>query len=263
MEPISEESRLFDELLTLGRTLRGPEGCPWDRAQSFETMRRYLLEEAYEVLEAIDSGDRGKLSEELGDLLFIVLFYLILAEDEKSFRTSEVIGQTISKMRRRHPHVFGARDARNEQEAFLSWESAKRREKWSREEGSILDGIPISLPALTKARRIQERASAVGFDWQEVTGALSKLEEEIAEFKAALKEGRSEPVHAELGDVLFSLVNVARLLGDDPEAALERTNAKFRRRFVQIEKQIAQSPRPLSLEEMDKLWDRIKENEEL
>jgi tetrapyrrole methylase family protein/MazG family protein len=165
-------------------------------------------------------------------------------------------------MRRRHPHVFDEKTADTEQEAFLSWESTKRKEKWSKEEGSILDGIPKALPALTKARRMQERASSVGFDWQEVPGAMEKLEEEIAEFKEALDQGSSERAHSEMGDVLFSLVNVARLMEDDAEAALEHTNAKFYRRFSRIEKQIAQSPHPMSLEEMDKLWDEVKRQED-
>lgn len=262
MTATSDEARRFDELLTLARTLRGEGGCPWDRAQTFQTMRRYLLEEAHEVLEAVDSRDPARMAEELGDLLFLVLFYLILGEEQDAFRPSEVLEGTIAKMTRRHPHVFGPRSADNEHEAFLSWESAKRREKWSRKEGSVLDGIPNALPALTKARRMQERASAVGFDWESVQGPLQKLEEEIAEFRRALDRGRPERVDAELGDVLFSLVNVARLLNRDPEAALESSNAKFRRRFSEIEKQIAQSPERLTLEEMDRLWDQVKRSEE-
>jgi MazG family protein len=262
MPPMSEDARRFDELLTLARTLRGPGGCPWDRAQDFSTMRRYLLEEAYELLEAIDRGDRDPLAEELGDLLFIVLFYLVLAEELDLFGPAAVLQGTIAKMRRRHPHVFASANAGNEQEAFLSWESAKREEKWAGEKGSILDGIPKALPALTKARRIQERVSAVGFDWKEASGAVAKLEEEMAELQAAVTRGSGSEVEDEIGDVLFSLVNVARLLGHDPEAALERTNAKFRRRFAGIERQIAQSSHPLSLEEMDRLWDEIKRSEE-
>ncbi|MCK4547027.1 MAG: nucleoside triphosphate pyrophosphohydrolase [Candidatus Eisenbacteria sp.] len=258
---MSEDARKFDELLDLTRTLRGPGGCPWDRAQDFQTMRRYLLEEAYELLEAIDSHDRDGMLDELGDLLFIVLFYLVLAEEKGDFHPSDVIANTIAKMRRRHPHVFDSTTACNEREAFLSWESAKRKEKWARDGGSILDGLPSALPALTKARRLQERASSVGFDWKVVSGALSKLEEELGEFRTALAMETPEQIHAELGDVLFSLVNVARLLGLDPEAALQGTNAKFRRRFSHIEKHLAQSPHPLTLEEMDKIWDEVKRDE--
>ncbi len=262
MTPTNDETRLFAELIALTRTLRSPEGCPWDRAQDLQSMRKYVMEEAYELLEAIDSGDRAQLLEELGDLFFIVLFLLVLADDGDLFRPSEVLVNTIAKMKRRHPHVFASAEADNEQDAFLSWESVKRKEKWKDAKGSILDGIPRTLPALTKARRIQERVSAVGFDWKEAGGALRKLEEEMEEFKAALEEQSSAGTHAEIGDVLFSLVNVARLLGKDPEAALEQTNAKFRRRFSEIEKHMAESPHPLSLEEMDRLWDEVKRKEE-
>ena len=153
-------------------------------------------------------------------------------------------------------------DAGTEEEAFLSWESVKREEKWTENNRSILDGIPRTLPALTKARRIQERVSAVGFDWKETGGALRKLDEEMEEFKTALEEQSSAHTQDEIGDVLFSLVNVARLLGQDPEAALERTNAKFRRRFSKIEKHMVKSSGPLSLEEMDKLWEEVKRKEE-
>jgi len=262
MDDARDETERFQELVDLARTLRAEGGCPWDRAQTFESMRRYLLEETHEVLESVDDEDHDQLREELGDLLFLVLFYLILAEERGLFRPTQVLEGTIAKMRRRHPHVFGDRGARDEEEAFLSWESAKRQEKYANDAGSILDGIPRTLPALTKARRMQERAGALGFDWEDVSGPLEKLEEEMAEFRGALREGQRDLSEAELGDVLFSLVNVARLLDYDPEACLERTNAKFRRRFAQIENQIAQSPRPPTLDEMDRLWDEVKRRED-
>ncbi len=240
--------------------LRAPDGCPWDQAQTHASLRSQLLEETYEVLEALDSSDPQRLKEELGDLLLQIVFHQQIAMEEGEFRPPEVIGHLVDKLIRRHPHVFGEAKVEGAEEVLRNWEAIKRRERESSSEGegSILDGVAPSLPALARAQALQERAARVGFDWQDVAGVVRKVEEELAEFRAAETARDQE---GEIGDLLFSLVNLARWLGVDAESALREANAQFVARFKAIEARAAEQGRALtdySLEELDAFWEAAK-----
>jgi tetrapyrrole methylase family protein/MazG family protein len=251
----------FGELLAVMARLRGEGGCPWDREQTRESLRPFLIEEAYEVLEALD-GEPSRLMEELGDLLFQVVFHSQIAHERGEFSMAELLTALIDKMVRRHPHVFGDRRIGTATEALAQWEAIKQAEGGERR--SALHGIPRSLPGLLRAQRIQHRASRVGFDWQEPVAALEKVHEEVAELAAALRAGDAEAIGAELGDLLFSVVNVARLAGTDPEAALQRAVERFRARFQRMEDAADESGRELralTLEEMERLWLEAKSQE--
>ena len=227
----------FSELVAIMARLRGPAGCPWDRQQTHVTLKPYLLEETYEALEAIDAADDAELCKELGDVLLQVVFHAQVAAEEGRFDI-EAVGQAIvDKLIRRHPHVFGDASADEADEVLLRWEQIKKQER--REQGdsapSLLEGIPKHLPALMRAHRIQARVAQQGFDWDEVDGALDKVEEEFAEVRKAWETGRAAAVEEEFGDLLFSLVNASRFLKVDPEQALRRAVAKFERRFRALE----------------------------
>jgi tetrapyrrole methylase family protein/MazG family protein len=247
--------------------LRGEGGCPWDREQSHQSLKRYLIEEAYEVLEAIDSGDMHKLCEELGDLLLQVVFHARLAEETGDFTLADCLEAICAKMRRRHPHVFGTAILNTAGEVLARWDQIKAAEKKSNgeEEPSVLS-VPRGLPALMKALKIQEQAARVGFDWSDVTGVWAKVEEELEELRDAVAGEKHRKQAAEMGDVLFALVNLARWLGVEPEAALQAAVAKFMQRFQYIERRARQKGldvEGLSLAEMDALWEeakKIKEN---
>lgn len=259
METAKKDEQGFTGLVSIMERLRSPEGCPWDRQQSMESLRTYLVEEVYEVIEAIDSGDGEALKEELGDLLFHILFLSHIAKEEKKFDIWAVIDRISNKMVSRHPHVFGEMDVSSPGEVEKNWFDLKEKEKTHRK--SILDGIPHHLPALLRAYRITERASRVGFDWQKPDDVLGKLDEEIDELNQALSGGHQEKIEAEVGDILFVLVNLARLTGSNPEEALRRTTQKFIRRFHHIEVTLERSHKTLkeaSLEEMDRLWEQAK-----
>ena len=231
--------------------------CPWDRKQTHESIRPYLIEEAYEVAEAIGSGDDGELKEELGDLLLQVVFHARMAEERGAFSVGDVVKGLVEKLVRRHPHVFGEVEVEDAEEVLERWEEIKKKE--GRE--SLLDGVPRSLPALLRARRVQEKASKVGFDWERAEGALGKLGEELGELEDAMRSGDRVRAEEELGDLLFSVVNLSRFLGLDPEWALHKAVDKFVARFKKVEEELAErgkDPREATLEEMDRIWDETK-----
>jgi tetrapyrrole methylase family protein/MazG family protein len=246
----------FLDLLSVMTRLRGKDGCPWDREQTRESLRPFLVEETHEVLDALESGDRDRLREELGDLLFQVIFHAELAREQGDFSMEDVLEALVEKMVRRHPHVFADRPVGSAAEALAQWEAIKRAER-SEARQSALDGIPRSLPGLLRAQRVQHRASRVGFDWPDAAGAIEKVSEEVAEVVAALGSGSPGEVRAEIGDLLFAVVNVARLAGADPEAALQGAVDRFQRRFQHMEGAALLAERELAsmtLQEMEDLW---------
>jgi tetrapyrrole methylase family protein/MazG family protein/ATP diphosphatase len=247
--------------------LLGPEGCPWDREQSLETLRKYVLEEACEVIDAIDSRDRSALREELGDLLLQVVFQAELARREGSFAIDDVVEGIVEKLVRRHPHVFGDLSATDADEVLRNWEKLKAREKGQR---GVLGGVPRSMPALTRAQRIGEKVSRVGFDWEDARGSRAKVAEEVAELDRAIERGEAGAIEDEMGDVLFALVNLSRHLGLDAEGALRRTIDKFTIRFTHVEKRVREEhggwgdagdgERHLPLEILNGYWEEAKQS---
>jgi ATP diphosphatase len=256
----------LQKLVDLVARLRAPDGCPWDREQAVGDVRAYLLEEAHEVAGAIDSGDWGELAEELGDLLFQVAFLGRLGEEAGAFRLAEVVDGVHRKMVERHPHVFGTETLTDAESVRQAWERRKLRQNPGK--SSLLAGVQASLPALLAAYRLTQKASGVGFDWPDAAAVLAKVEEETAELKEALAapagpSPHKEAVREELGDLLFTLANLARKLDLDPEAALAAANLKFRRRFQAVESGLAErgkSPAEATLAEMDELWEKAKES---
>jgi tetrapyrrole methylase family protein/MazG family protein/ATP diphosphatase len=249
--------------------LREPEGCPWDREQDYETLRSYLIEECYEVADALDRSDRAALREELGDLLFQIVFLSRLAKEQGEFVAADVVRGIAEKMIRRHPHVFGDETAETPAEVLRNWEEIKRREKGQDRassgaqaaEPSVLDGVPIALPALLKAQRLGTKASRVGFDWERPTDVLVKIHEELGELREAVEQEDRAGVREELGDLLFSLVMLARKLDVDPEGALEQTNLKFIRRFSWIEGELRKDAKRVDEEDaerLEQLWNASK-----
>lgn len=243
-------------------------GCPWDVEQDFATIAPYTIEEAYEVADAIERDDMDALREELGDLLFQVIFHARMAEEDGLFDFDAVADELAAKMIRRHPHVFGSAEIRDAEQQTEAWEAHKARERQSKpgDDASALANVPVGLPALTRAQKIQKRASRVGFDWGDAAPALDKVAEEVKELRAELAAVKPAPDRAEeeLGDLLFAVVNVARLAGADAETALRRATAKFERRFRQVEDMLAargKTPDQSTLAEMDALWDEAKRAE--
>jgi tetrapyrrole methylase family protein / MazG family protein len=258
------EGSLFDQLVEIMATLRSPAGCPWDRAQNTTSLKPYLLEEAYEVLEAIEEGTPHKLKDELGDLLFQVIFHAQLAHERGDFDINDILAGTIAKMTRRHPHVFGSAAASTPKEALQNWEEIKRQEKAEAQDTSVLDGVPRQLPSLLRAQRLQEKAARVGFDWPEIEQVWRKLSEELQELRAAMDRRNRLQVEGELGDVLFVLVNLARWLEINPDEALHHTSQKFIKRFQFIERELSRqgkTPKQSTLAEMDALWEQAKRQE--
>jgi nucleoside triphosphate diphosphatase len=260
-------SRDISRLIEIMAALRTPEtGCPWDLAQNFATIAPYTLEEAYEVADAIARGDLGDLEDELGDLLLQVVFHARMAQEQGAFEFGDVVLAITTKLIRRHPHVFGAERAADPQSVKGRWEEIKAQEKAERgrmDEGGALAGVPIALPALTRALKLQAKASRVGFDWNDPHAVLKKIREEADEIEAALAGGESAKADAaaEVGDLLFAAVNLARHLDVDPEAVLRLTNQKFERRFAAIEHALAaqgRKPQEATLAEMDALWEEAK-----
>jgi len=249
----------FEKLVEIMSALRGEKGCPWDKEQTRESLKPFLVEETYEVLEAIDERNPEKIKEELGDLLFQIVFHCQLAKERHEFDINDVIRKISEKMTGRHPHVFGEAQYETSEEVLRQWEERKKEEGKGRE--SILEGIPKELPSLLRAHRIQARAARVGFDWARVEDVLKKLDEELGEFRKALEKKDQEETEDELGDVFFVLVNISRFVSVNPEDALRKTISKFISRFRYIEMKASESGRVLSemsLEEMDALWNEAK-----
>jgi MazG family protein len=248
--------------------LRAPGGCPWDREQTFDTIKPFLLEETYEVMDAIDARDWPELTGELGDLLLQSVFFSQMAAEQSLFSIADALDAINEKLIRRHPHVFGAQTAETAGDVRRIWGEVKAEEKKQKGEhrGGLLDSVPRALPALVEAQQLTSRAAHVGFDWDNAEQVLEKLHEELAEFDAARRrvlqeEAAQEELEGELGDMLFVLVNLARFVKVDPEQALRKTNAKFRRRFGHIERRLGEqgkSPEEATLAEMDALWEESK-----
>ncbi len=254
----------LDPLVEVMARLRGKGGCPWDREQDHRSLRKYLLEEAYELIEALDRQDMYNICEELGDLLLQIVFHSQIASEQGHFNINEVVNAITEKLIRRHPHVFGGARAETSAEVIVSWAAIKEKEKPGNGKKGILDGIPGSFPALMRAQKMQSRASGAGFDWPDYKGALDKVYEELREIQEAIKSGGSEQRENEIGDALFAVVNLARLLKIDAEVALTKTANKFLDRFRYIEEKAALSGRELAqcnLEQMDTWWEEIKKVE--
>jgi len=276
----------FAKLAAVMARLRAPGGCPWDREQTHSTLRTYLIEEAYEVLDALDSRDDSKFAEELGDLLLQVLFHAQIAAEQRRFSINDVIREIHDKMIRRHPHVFGNVKAKTSAEVLRNWELLKKQERQSKSEvapassrqaksaptrhsdsegGSLLDGVPHTIPALLEAFQLTRKAARIGFDWDNVEGIFDKLLEESTELREVLRKKESpDRIESELGDILFVAVNLSRFLNVDPEIALHKASAKFTRRFHEMEKiareqgtTLAEIPRP----QLESLWDQSKQGE--
>lgn len=249
----------LNRLIEIMQRLRGPNGCPWDKEQTQETLKPYLIEEAYEVIDAIDSKNDKDITDELGDVLLQVVFHAQIASEEDRFTFDDVAKSIADKLVRRHPHVFGDVEAETPDQVIQNWEAIKREEKKGQnQDDSILSGVPRHLPALLRATQIQKKAAKVGFDWEKAEEVLDKVEEEMQELRNATTQQEKQD---EFGDVLFSLVNLSRFLKIDPEDALTQTIAKFQSRFAFIEKELkeaGQTPQETSLEEMDTLWEKAK-----
>lgn len=249
-------------LINLMKILRSDKGCPWDREQTFATIAPYTIEEAYEVREAITNQDMTSLKEELGDLLFQVIFHAQMADEEKAFNFEDVCDALSMKMVRRHPHVFGSGDNRTSEEQTQSWERMKAEERKAKTENSgVLDGLALALPALMRAEKLQKRAARVGFDWPDLEGVVDKIAEEAREVADAMKSENADHIEEEVGDLLFAVTNLARRLDVDSEKALRRTNDKFIKRFSYIETKAREENRDIvdmNLEEMEKYWQEAK-----
>jgi len=243
--------------------LRAPGGCPWDREQTFDTIKPYTLEETYEVLDAIDKRDWHELAEELGDLMLQCVFYAQMASEEGRFNISDSLDHINEKLVRRHPHVFGDATAQTPDDVKKRWDEIKAEEKFAKQEAPklLLDRVPRSQPALVEAAQISAKAAGVGFDWENIDQVFDKLDEEVRELHAERAGGTQEDIENEIGDLLFVIVNLARFLKIDPEQALRKTNAKFRRRFAHIERSLAERGRKLTesdIREMESLWIEAK-----
>jgi tetrapyrrole methylase family protein/MazG family protein len=267
----------FEKLIAVQARLRAPNGCPWDREQTHQSLRTYLIEEAYEVVEALESGSDAKFAEEMGDLLLQIVFHSQIAREEGRFTVAEVIREIHDKMIRRHPHVFGKTRAKDSAEVLRNWEQIKAEERRSGsvksdskseenvpKETSLLDGVSRALPATLEGFQLTRKASRIGFDWEDANGVFEKMQEEIEELKKALKETDPLKTEEELGDLLFAAVNLSRFLKIDPEIALKKANAKFSRRFREMERLARKNGREfkdLPREEMEALWNASKKAE--
>jgi MazG family protein len=272
--PLAEQNgQTFPRLVELMQRLLAPDGCPWDRKQTFSTLRKYVLEEACEVIDAIDGGDRTELRGELGDLLLQVVFQAELGRTEGAFGPDDVIASICEKLVRRHPHVFSDLSVADADEVLRNWEAIKLQERagTAKAKESMLSGVPRSLPALVRAQRIGEKVQRVGFDWPNTEGSRAKVNEEIRELDEAIASGDSKAIEAELGDVIFALVNLARHVNVDAEGALRRTIDKFGARFAHVEERVREEHggfpdtskglAPLPLEVLDRYWEQAKQSD--
>jgi MazG family protein len=267
----------FEKLVAVQKRLRAPQGCPWDREQTHATLRPYLIEEAYEVIDALDSADDAKFAEEMGDLLLQVVFHSEIAHEQERFSVADVLREIHDKMVRRHPHVFGDARAKNSAEVLQNWERIKATErrdkdvsskhgalKAEQKPASLLDGVSRGLPAMLQGLQLTRKAARAGFDWADADSVFEKLREEMAEVRHALAEKDSKKAEEELGDLLFAAVNLARFVQVDPEIALKKANGKFQRRFMEMEKAARQSGRSfdgMPREAKESLWDAVKHGE--
>jgi len=258
---LQETGQAFEALMRLIRDLRSENGCPWDKKQTPQTFHPYILEEYHEMVHALNEGASADIADEMGDLLFLVLFVAYMFEQEGLTTLPEIMHGVVTKMVRRHPHVFGEAEVRNAQDVIDNWARIKASEENIQQRESMLDGIPRSLPALNRAQKLARRAAKTGFDWTRAEEVFAKIDEELAELREAVASGSPEHVREELGDLLFVITNAARHLEVNSEAALNETSDKFERRFRYIEAQLRAKGRPLdqaTLEEMDALWDEAK-----
>jgi tetrapyrrole methylase family protein / MazG family protein len=272
-EPRLTAGEWFEKLAAVQGRLRAPDGCPWDREQTHASLRTYLIEEAYEVLEALDSGDDTKFAEEMGDLLLQIVFHSQIAKEEGRFTVADVIREVHDKMVRRHPHVFGKKRAKDSAEVLKNWEQIKKEERSAAKQkngdgskkagksGSLMDGVSRALPAALEGFQLTRRAARIGFDWTNIEGVIEKMNEEAEELRQALDTGGREKMEEEMGDLLFAAVNLARFLQIDPEIALKKANAKFSGRFRRMEELAEESGKTLakvSRERMEEFWETAK-----
>lgn len=258
------QTKPIDRLLEIMRQLRGPGGCPWDREQTLDSLKSNLVEETYEVIDAIESGDRAELRGELGDLLLQVVFQAQICDEAGQFNFDDVVNGIADKLVRRHPHVFGDVQAATSGEVLQNWEKIKKTEKGGETPRSLVEGIPRHLPALAKAHLVQKRVARAGFEWDEVGGVVDKLDEELAEVKEAMAQKDASAIREELGDLMFSVVNLSRYLGHEPEEILNENIAKFMRRFQSLETRLHTEGREIekcSLAELDAVWNAVKADE--
>ena len=255
-------STAFKKLTEIVDTLMGENGCPWDKVQTRESLKPYLVEEAYETLEALDNNNPEEIKEELGDLLYQVLFHAKISENKNEFNITDVVESISHKMVHRHPHVFKEENLETPEEVVTQWEEIKSKEKGKANRKSVLDGIPPHLPGLLRAQKLQKKAAKQGFDWDKIDDVFDKLDEEVAEFKEAILSGKETDMTSELGDIIFVLVNIAKFKKIDAEEALRATNNKFIKRFQYIEGEVTKRGKTLketSLEELEKYWQEAKD----
>jgi len=256
----------FKDLVKIMETLRSKDGCPWDNEQTHDSLKSCLIEEVYEIVDAVDSKDSEGLKEELADLFFLIIFYCKIADDNNNFDINNVLESCLEKMTRRHPHVFGDKSAKNASEALNQWNEIKKKEKESKQNGkesnkSIVDNVPIHMPALQKAQKVQKKVARVGFDWEEIDDVIAKVHEELEEVKEAIKNKEKEPIAEEIGDLLFAVVNLSRFLKLDSEDLLRKSISKFTGRFKKVEMRVAALGKKIedcSLGELDGIWNEIK-----
>ena len=261
MDFINKKSYEFDDLIEIMKFLRAPDGCPWDRVQTHESIRSNFIEETYEVIEAIDNKDNELMKEELGDVLLQVVFHSEMAAEEKAFDINDVINELCKKLVVRHPHVFGDVKAENSTEALKSWDDVKMKTKSQKRQSEAMDSVSKALPSLMRATKIQKKAAKVGFDWDNAEDAMEKIPEELSELKVAVSENNQENISEELGDLLFSVVNVSRFLNVDSEKALYDACDKFTNRFKALEALAIERNidiKTADIDELNSLWDEVK-----
>ncbi len=259
--------RNFKELVGIMETLRSKDGCPWDKEQTHESLKSCLIEEVYEIVDAVDLRDPEQLKEELADLFFLIIFYCKIADDSNSFDINNLLETCLEKMTRRHPHVFGDKSAKDASEALNQWNEIKKKEKEAKQKGidnnhkSIVDNVPKHMPALQKAQKVQKKVARVGFDWEVIEDVIAKVHEELEEVKEAINNEKKERVAEEIGDLLFAVVNLSRFLKLDSEDLLRKSISKFINRFKKVEAEVVSLGKNMedcSLKELDGIWNKIK-----